>query len=134
MSYNSKAFLDLLNKLSSDPKVKAAIDSAKSEAFKSSDYQATSILDLISYLMKYSGSFIGKKKAEKLTEYTGYLVFIITVSMILKKNLFDRPEVKEFFVKNWEGAKRNSSKFYNICQNYAAEAVDRIKKKRSKRV
>ncbi len=127
----STDFKNLLKKLSTDPRVKAAIDAAKEEATKSSEFQATSALGLIGYLFKYSASFLGRKRAGKLSELTGNLVFLITISMILKRNLFDRPEVKEFFEQNWTGAKKHFSQFYTTCQKFVSERVDQVKKRRT---
>lgn len=125
----SKEFLELLKKLSTDPKIKSAIESAKAEANSQSSYQATSVIDLIIHLLKYSSTFVGKKKAEKITEYTGYIGFLITISLLLKKNIFDRPEVREFFIKNWVDTKILSVKFYDTLQGHTQQLISNLKSK-----
>ncbi len=80
----SRAFKDLVKSLSADPKVKAAIDKARLDTSGDGTYVATSAMDLLIYLLKFSGAFVGKKKAEKLAEFLGYVSFFVTVSLIVK--------------------------------------------------
>ena len=131
---STKSFTDLLKKLSSDPKIKEAIRQASEQATSASHFKAQSAMGLIKYLLKYTATFLGKKKAQKFNEYSEYVVVLITVSLILKKNIFDRPEVKEFFVSNWQLAKDRSISLYDFCQDYVRKQLENRneKKKRKK--
>lgn len=128
-NFKNKDFKALLKKLSADPTLKAAIDQAKADVNGGNAYQATSILNFVSYFLKYTTGFVGKKKAQKLSEYFDYLVFIISVGVLLKKNVFDNPEVRAFFERNWIGSKKQFGIIYEACAKFFTETYESIKTK-----
>jgi hypothetical protein len=70
--------------------------------------------------------FATKKKARALDELMDIIFLLVQVSLLLKENIFDRPEVKKFF-------SQSSKEIYSLAQKYVAMVSPTAKTLRPKR-
>ena len=68
----------------------------------------------------FAARFATKKKARALDELMEVIYLVVQVSLVLKENIFDRPEVKEFF-------SQSSKEIYFFAQKYVAMVLPKTK-------
>lgn len=123
----SERIKELIKKLSADPKIKSAMAELKANSNAENAYYSKSFLDLMVYILKASGGFLGKRKAKVIIEVVEVTGFVISISLILKKNLFDRPEVRQYFNERWSGFKNQFDKLLIMSSKYVNQALKRQK-------
>ena len=52
-------------------------------------------------VLTLTARFAGKKRARAIAEIIDIITFLVTLSLIVKQNIFDRPEVRAFFARQW---------------------------------
>ena len=118
----TKNFKTLLQELSKDPRIKKVIGQAKARLKNENSLKALGVTDFLILLIAVFSKFLSKKKARILEDLIEPLLLLFQVSLILKENVFDRPEVREFFSKH-------SSKIYKTAREYVAKALAKTKKR-----
>lgn len=110
----------LVKRLSRDPRLRRVIHKAKLRQ-KNGTGKIEGLGDLFLLSLAVASRFVSKRKARTLDELMEIVYLLVVVSLILKENVFDRPEVKEFFSQNY---KRVSS----VYREYVDRILSRIKK------
>ncbi|MGA2709021.1 MAG: hypothetical protein ABSF86_11510, partial [Steroidobacteraceae bacterium] len=85
-----------------------------------------SLTDIVLLILAIASRFATKKKARALDELMDIIFLLVQVSLRLKENIFDRPEVKEFFG-------QRSKEIYSFGQKYVAMVLPKTKSIRRKR-
>lgn len=124
--FKTKKFKDLLTELSQDPKFKAALTKV-SEKSKIGQHVKSlkEFLPLIGKLSKFGG-----KRTLAATEAITLIVVLFEVSILIKQNVFDKPEVRKFFHENWGLLQKKIAAIYAFCSNYVQA---QLHKRRSSR-
>lgn len=125
----SKKIVQLLADLSKDKNIKLALDKVKSEYRNESQEKINSFKDLLIVIFKISSKFIGKKKARVIEETLDAVGILIQISFIVKTNVFDRPEVREYFQNLWKGLKVNWNAIYSSSKNFVDSQLKTNKEK-----
>lgn len=128
-----KDFRRLIVDLSQDPKVKIALETIREQTGG-----GAAKAGMAWQLLTVAGKFAGKKRARAIAEVVDVITLIVTLSLILKQNAFDRPEVRAFFERVWARTSKSTQKAYaqtsqRTLRAYArAEALVRKKLKKRK--
>ena len=112
-------FINLVKELSRDPRLKRAFSQAKRQIRRKGATKVESMTDFFLLSLAIGTKFISKRKARALDELIEVVYLLVQVSLLLKENIFDRPEVKEFFSQQFKP-------ILSISQGY----IDRILPKR----
>jgi len=94
---NSTGFRSLLMELSRDPEFKQAVAKARRHGRGKGTAQVETATRLLMLFLDVASRFTKKKRAKALDEARELIYLLVQVSIVLKENVFDRPEVKEFF-------------------------------------
>ena len=121
---NDRKLKGLLSELGRDPRVKRVI--AKRQSRKKGGGKIERVTDVLLVLLAIASRFATKKKARALDELMDIIFLLVQVSLRLKENIFDRPEVKEFFG-------QRSKEIYSFGQKYVAMVLPKTKSIRRKR-
>lgn len=70
---------------------------ARSRSRAREDDSFASLIDAYPILRATVTGFLKKKRGRALDEQLEVVYFLLQISLLLKENVFDRPEVKEFF-------------------------------------
>ena len=87
----------LLKELRRDPRLKRIVNKARRQSLKKDAARLENTTDLFLLSLAIASRFVSKKTARALDEFMDIVYFLVQVSLLLKENVFDRPEVKEFF-------------------------------------
>lgn len=87
----------LVKELSRDPRMKKAVAKAARQARGPGVSKVEDVAGMAVLMMKIASSFAKKKKARAIGEAMDMVYLLTQVSIVLKENIFDRPEVREFF-------------------------------------
>ncbi len=117
---NSGRFASVVKELSRDPRLKRAI--AKRPRGKSAT-QVQGAADTVLLLLKIVSRFAKKKKARAIDELMDNIRLLVRFSLMLKENIFDRPEVREFFY-------RRSKQVYVLAQQCVALVLPKPKRRK----
>jgi hypothetical protein len=90
-------FKGLLKDLSRDPRLKVVIAKAKRKPRGKATAEVESAAGLFLLALSIASRFAKKKHARALDELGDLIYLLVQVSEMLKENIFDRPEVREFF-------------------------------------
>ena len=110
----------LLKQLSRDARVKRVIAKAKRRTRGKGGAKVETATDMFLLLMAIASRFAKKKKARALDELMEIIYLLVQVSLLLKENIFDRPEVKEFF-------SQSSKQIYLLAQKCVALVLPKTK-------
>lgn len=94
---NASGFGKLVKDLRRDPRVKKAVAKAVRQSRDPDIKKVEDVTGIAVLMMKIASSFAKKKKARAIEEAMDMIYLLVQVSIVLKENLFDRPEVKKFF-------------------------------------
>lgn len=94
---NASRFGKLVKDLRRDPRVKKAVAKAVRQSRDPGIRKVEDVTGIAVLMMKIASSFAKKKKARAIEEAMDMIYLLVQVSIVLKENLFDRPEVKKFF-------------------------------------
>jgi len=108
---NAAKLRKLLRHLSREPRVKQAIAKAKRQSRGKVRTPIENLADMYLLGLAIAARFSRKKKARALNEQMDIAHFLLQVSLVLKENIFERPEVKEFFSRTGESAYLTAQKW-----------------------
>ena len=100
----------LLNELSRDPRMKRVIVKAR-RSQKNGTRNVETATRMFVLLSSIAARFSKKKRARAIEELTDIVQLLVRVSLLVKENIFDRPEVKKFF-------RRRSKQIYLFAQEW----------------
>jgi hypothetical protein len=115
---NDSRVKDLLKVLGRDPQLKRVI--ARRQIRGKGGANVAHVTDIVLLLLAIASRFATKKKARALDELMDIIYLVVQVSLVLKENIFDRPEVKEFF-------NQSSKEIYFFAQKYVAMVLPKTK-------
>jgi hypothetical protein len=121
---NDSQFQDLLKVLGRDPRLKRVM--ARRQIRGKGGANVEHVTDVVLLLLAIASRFATKKKARALDELMDFIFLLVQVSLLLKENIFDRPEVKKFF-------SQSSNEIYLLAQKYVAMVSPKTKTIRPKR-
>lgn len=122
---NGSQFTNLLKELGRDPRLKRVIAKAKRQTGGKGVAKVENVTDIFLLILAIASRFATKKKARALDEMMDVIYLLVQVSLLLKENIFDRPEVKEFF-------SQSSKQIYLLAQECVAMVLPKIKGLRPK--
>jgi hypothetical protein len=93
---------------------------AKRQSRKKGGGKIERVTDVLLVLLAIASRFATKKKARALDELMDSIYLLVQVSLLLKENIFDRPEVKEFF-------SQSSKEIYVLAQKFVAMILPKTK-------
>ena len=117
---NGSQFKNLLKRLARDPRLKQVIAKAKRRTRGKGGAKVETVTDMFLLLMAIASRFAKKKKARALDELMEIIYLLVQVSLLLKENIFDRPEVREFF-------RHSSKQIYVLAQECVAMVLPKTK-------
>ena len=113
-------FKTLLKELSRDPRLKRVIAKARRQTRGKGAARVESVTGIVLFILAVVSRFTSKKRARILDEMMDTIYLLVQVSLLLKENVFDRREVKEFF-------SRSSRQVYALAQECVAMVLPRRK-------
>jgi hypothetical protein len=117
---NGSQFKNLLKGLSRDPRLKRVIAKAQRQTRGKGEAKVENVTGILLLLLAIASRFASKKKARALDELMDVIYLLVQVSLLLKENIFDRPEVKEFF-------SQSSRQVYLLAQECVAMVLPKAK-------
>lgn len=94
-------FASVAKDLSRDPLLKQAVARARRKTPGKSVRRIDNATSIVLVLLGIASRFSKKKKARALDEAMDVVHLLVQVSILLKENIFDRPEVKKFFSQSY---------------------------------
>ncbi len=120
-NFRNVRFKKLISDLSQDPKIKAAIEKITEKSQVGQHVKALKdFLPFITKLAKFGG-----KKTAMVGQHLTLIIFLFELSVLLKTNVFDRPEVRKFFSENWGVVQKRVAAMYLFCSNYVKLQLSR---------
>jgi hypothetical protein len=116
-----KQFKNLLKELGRDPRLKRVIGKRKTRG--KGPGKVENVTDIALLILAVASRFASKKKARALDELMDSIYLLINVSLLLKENIFDRREVKEFFG-------QSTKEIYFLAQKCVAMVLPKAKRLR----
>jgi len=110
----------LVKDLSRDPRLKKAISRARKSTGGRGVRKVEDATGLFVLVMKIAARFAKKKKARAIDEAMDLLYLLVQVSILLKENIFDRPEVKKFFSESFR-------QIYSAAEEFVAMVLPAAK-------
>jgi len=117
---------ELLAELSRDPQVKRAVAKTRRRRPGKTTAKVESVTRVVLLLMGIASRFAKKKRARALEEAMDAVDLLIQLSIALKENIFDRPEVRRFF-------SRSFRQVYALAQELVALVLPAEKGARTRR-
>ena len=112
---NSSPFKKLVKELGRDPRLKRVIVKVRRRSHEKEEGKVESLADFFLLSLAIVSKFASKKTARALDELMDNVYLLVRVSLLLKENIFDRPEVKDFLG-------QRSRRIFSVARHY----VDRI--------
>jgi hypothetical protein len=113
-----RQFKELLKELSRDPRLKRVIAKRRPRGKEGGKIEQAA--DIVRTLLGIVSRLTTKRKARALEELMDAIYLLVQVSLLLKENVFDRPEVKRFF-------RQRSKQIYSLVQEYVVMILPRTK-------
>lgn len=110
----------LLKELSRDPELKRAIAKAKRHPGGKEVKTVENVTSVFLLALDVASHFVKKKRARAIEEAKDTIYLLVQVSMLLKENVFDRPEVKEFFSQSFR-------QIYSFAEEFVAMVLPKAK-------
>ena len=110
---NSNKYRKLLKELSRDPRLKQVIVKARRQPRAKAGTKVETATSMFLLLSAIVSRFSKKKRARAIDELADVVHLLVQVSLLLKENTFDRPEVKKFF-------RKTSKQIYAFAQECVA--------------
>jgi len=95
----SSAVRNLMKALGRDPQLKQVIAKARRQTRGKGRATVENVTGLFLLMLEIVARFSKKKRARALEDLMDTIYLLVQASLLLKENIFDRPEVKEFFSK-----------------------------------
>jgi wobble nucleotide-excising tRNase len=120
---NGSQFQNLLKELSRDPRLKLVIAKAKRQTRGKGAARVENVTGIFLLILAIVSRFAKKKRARAIDDLMDIIYLLVQVSLALKENIFDRPEVKEFF-------SQSSRQIYLLAQECVAMVLPKTKRLR----
>jgi len=120
---NGSQFKKLMKELARDPRLKRVIAKARSQSRGKGGARVENVTGVVLLLLAIASRFATKKKARALDKLMDVIYLLVQVSLLLKENVFDRPEVKDFFT-------HSSKQIYLLAQECVAMVVPKTRRLR----
>lgn len=112
----------LVVRLSQDPKIKVAM-----EGIRENTGGQHPQLGMLWQVLTISGRFVAKRRSRAVAEVIDVITFLVTLSLIVKQNVFDRPEVREYFKVTWSKLSGSSKAAAQRVQKTAEKLLLKLK-------
>jgi len=112
----------LIRQLSRDPELKRAIVKARRHPRGKEVKAVEGATSIFLLALDIASHFVKKKRARAIEEARDTIYLLVQVSMLLKENVFDRPEVKEFF-------NRSFRQIWSFAEEFVAMVLPKAKEK-----
>lgn len=119
--FKSARFRKLLEELSADPKIRAALDKISDKSKLGQHVRA--LRDFLPFIAKFSK--FGGKRTALISQHISLIILLFELSILLKTNVFDRPEVQKFFKENWGLLQKKIAAMYIFCSNYVRSRLNK---------
>jgi len=116
----STMFAGIAKELSRDPRLRQAIAKARSKKRGKDVRRVDDATGIALLLLAIASRFSKKKRARALDEAMDVIYLLVQVSIVLKENVFDRPEVKNFFSHSFR-------QIYSLAQQFVARMLPKKK-------
>src|ERR1019366_6257635 len=122
---NTKKYRKLIRELSRDPRLKQAIAKSARRPRQKGGAKVETATSIFVLLSTIASRFAKKKHAHAIEDLVDLVQFLVQLSLAIKENIFDRPEVKKF-------VRQRSKELYAIAQQWLSlilprtTAADRI--------
>lgn len=126
--FKTQRFKELIAQLAQDPKLKAAIGKLNEKS--QIGLHVKSLKDFLPFVTKLSK--FGGKKTLLVAEHLTLIIFLFELSVLVKTNVFDRPEVRKFLSENWGALQKKVAAMYLFCSNYVRAQLIKAKARRNK--
>jgi len=113
-------FGKLVKDLSRDPRLKKAVAKAARHPRSKGVRKAEDAAGLFVLLTKIASPFLKRKKARALQDAMEMIYLLVQVSVLVKENIFDRPEVKIFFSESLR-------QIYSTAEEFVAMVLPKAK-------
>jgi len=120
---NATRFGKLVKDLSRDPRMKKAVAKATRQSRDPGIKKVEDVTGIAVLLMKIASSFAKKKKSRAIDEAMDMIYLLVQVSIVLKENIFDRPEVKKFFNESFRQIYGAAEEFVAMVLPKKAKAI-----------
>ena len=117
---NSNKSRKLLKELSRDPRLKKVIANASRQARGTASTQVETATSVFLLLSAIASRFSKKRRARAIDEMADMVQLLFQASLVLKENVFDRPEVKKFL-------RQRSKQLYEFAQERFATIFPKTK-------
>lgn len=114
------SFANIAKELSRDPRLKQAIAKARSKTRGKDVRRADDATGMALLLLGIASRFSRRKKARALEEVMDVIYLLVQVSIVLKENVFDRPQVKKFFSQSFRHV-------YSLARQFVAMILPKVK-------
>jgi hypothetical protein len=111
-------YTKLLSELSRDPRLKQGIAKARRQQRGKTEAKVEILAGMFLLVSAIASRFWKKKRARAIQEMADIAQLLVQVSLALKENVFDRPEVKKFF-------RQSSRQIYLFAQECVAMMLPR---------
>jgi len=112
----TKKYHKLLQELSRDPRVKQVMAKAARRPRQKAGTKVETATSMFVLLSMIVSRFTKKKRARAIEELADTVQFLVQLSLMLKENIFDRPEVKKFF-------RQRSKQIYVLAQDWLSRIL-----------
>lgn len=120
-------FKALLKKLGEDPKLREAIK----RIGQNSDKNFAALSQGLATTLLLAGRFVGKARMRKITTFIDVAVFLISLSLLIKQNVFDRPEVREFIARVWKDVNKTVQQLSAVAREYVEKRLASARSRRA---
>jgi len=100
---SAKRLRKIVKELSRDPWLKQAVAKARPVSRGKRGSQIESLANAYAALSTIASGLSKKKKARALQERMDIVYFLVQMSLLLKENVLDRPEVRQFLNRSASG-------------------------------
>ena len=120
------SFANVAKELSRDPRLKQAIAKARSKTRGKDVRRVDNATGVALLLLGIASRFSKRKRARAIDEAMDVIYLLVQVSIVLKENVFDRPQVKQFFSQSFR-------QVYSLARQLVATVLPNAKPARAKR-
>jgi len=115
---NTKKYRKLLKELSQDPQLKQVIAKVARRPRGKGGAKVETATSVFVLLSTIASRFSKKKRARTIEDMADLVQFLVQLSLLIKENIFDRPEVKKFF-------RQRSKEMYVIVRDWLSMILPR---------
>jgi hypothetical protein len=114
------SFANVAKGLSRDPRLKQAIAKARSKKRGKDVRRVDNATGVALLLLGIASRFSKRKRARAIDEAMDVIYLLVQVSIVLKENVFDRPQVKKFFSQSFRHG-------YSLARQFVSMVLPKAK-------